>query len=313
MSLKKIVAVIISLLLLIPISKNWISLFISTYEEYKANENKDEETVTIADEVKEEEEDSIVISDKMTDAETQEPVSKKNQESVKSGNSDIVDINDTPLKYIFLSDHNIAICSDASITGETAYLNLTSITIPAKIRINGEVYTVTKINTDAFHNCINLMEIEIPSTITDINVNTFCDKNLEKLTNITVAPDNPSYSSEGGVLYNKNKTKILRVPIGIKGNFEIPKSVTTIGDLAFCFCTGLTNIKIPSKVTAIGYYAFSGCSNLTDITIPKSVAGIGNFAFLGCKNLNVIVDNSKKNVEYNTSTFQGCKSLIWAK
>ena len=116
MSLKKIVAVIISLLLLIPISKNWISLFISTYEEYKANENKDEETVTIADEVKEEEEDSIVISDKMTDAETQEPVSKKNQESVKSGNSDIVDINDTPLKYIFLSDHNIAICSDASIT-----------------------------------------------------------------------------------------------------------------------------------------------------------------------------------------------------
>ena len=37
MSLKKIVAVIISLLLLIPISKNWISLFISTYEEYKAN------------------------------------------------------------------------------------------------------------------------------------------------------------------------------------------------------------------------------------------------------------------------------------
>ena len=405
MSLKKIVAVIISLLLLIPISKNWISLFISTYEEYKANEIQEEKTILIDDEVetidaKEEEDDSPEITDKETDehvsqkdqnklasqnnVETQDPASKKekkqdaheNQEKHKTKKSDIVDVADSPLKFRTLYN------GKANVIEDRSYQNLTSITIPAKIRDNGDVYTVTNINSWVFHYCENLVNIEIPSTITEINLSTLSYRNMKKLTNITVASDNPSYSSAGGVLYNKNKTEILRVPAGIKGHFEIPKSVTTIGKYAFCHCSGLTsitipntvttikdeafydcsnltsiiipesvttienkafsgcfnltNITIPESVTTIGEYAFSNCSSLTSITIPNTVTSIGNDAFLNCSsltsitipksvtyigehafsyctNINIVVENSKKNVDYDISTFQGCKSLKWAK
>jgi hypothetical protein len=57
--------------------------------------------------------------------------------------------------------------------------------------------------------------------------------------------------------------------------------VTSIGDYAFSYCSGLTSVKIPNSVTSIGARAFDGCSGLTltSITIPNSVTSIGEAAF----------------------------------
>jgi hypothetical protein len=46
----------------------------------------------------------------------------------------------------------------------------------------------------------------------------------------------------------------------------IPNSVTSIGDEAFSYCTGLTSITIPNRVTSIGRDAFFGCTGLTSVT-----------------------------------------------
>ncbi len=56
-------------------------------------------------------------------------------------------------------------------------------------------------------------------------------------------------------------------------------SVTSIGEEAFQFCTGLTSIEIPNSITSIGRYAFYECSSLTSIEIPNSVTSIGYHAF----------------------------------
>ena len=56
-------------------------------------------------------------------------------------------------------------------------------------------------------------------------------------------------------------------------------SVTSIGDEAFNYCTGLTSITIPNSVTSIGNSAFYGCTGLTSVTIPNSVTSIGEDAF----------------------------------
>ena len=58
--------------------------------------------------------------------------------------------------------------------------------------------------------------------------------------------------------------------------------VTSIGDNAFCYCTGLTSITLPEGCTTIGNYAFSGCTGLTSITLPNSITTIGSWAFGGC-------------------------------
>ena len=75
--------------------------------------------------------------------------------------------------------------------------------------------------------------------------------------------------------YN-GSAKTVDIPEKING-----KSVTSIGNCAFRYCTSLKSITIPNSVIEIGSSAFSGCSSLTSITIPNSVTSIGNFAFGG--------------------------------
>jgi len=45
----------------------------------------------------------------------------------------------------------------------------------------------------------------------------------------------------------------------------IPNSVTSIGERAFAWCTGLTSITIPDSVTFIAYYTFGCCTALADV------------------------------------------------
>ena len=66
---------------------------------------------------------------------------------------------------------------------------------------------------------------------------------------------------------------------------DIPDSVTSIGDDAFCFCSSLTSVDIPDSVTSIGGFAFYYCTGLTSVDIPGSVTSIGNFAFYDCTGL----------------------------
>lgn len=90
--------------------------------------------------------------------------------------------------------------------------------------------------------------------------------------------------------------------------FNIPGNVTSIGDLAFCGCTSLTNIVIPNNITNIASHTFYMCTSLSSIEIPDSVTSIGSSAFWGCDNLaSVVIGDSVTRIR--SGTFQYCKSL----
>ena len=124
------------------------------------------------------------------------------------------------------------------------------------------------IGSYSFSNCRNLTSITISSSVTNIGDNAFF--NCTSMKSINVDVKNPDYSSEDGVLYNKNKTTLIVAPGG-KSNVTIPNSVTSIGDNAFYGC-GITSITIPNSVTSIGSRAFYNCSNLTTINIDNTKA-----------------------------------------
>ncbi len=88
----------------------------------------------------------------------------------------------------------------------------------------------------------------------------------------------------------------------------IPNSVTSIGGSAFYKCSGLTSVTIPNGVTSISGGAFVGCSSLTSVTIPNSVTSIGNYAFGGCSGLtSVTIPNSVTSI--GGAAFSECSGL----
>jgi hypothetical protein len=189
--------------------------------------------------------------------------------------------------------------------------------------------TFATIGSYAFQDCTSLTGITIPDSVTSIVDDVFLG--CKSLTAINVDAGNNAYSSQDGVLYNKDKTTLRRYPIGKTGAFTVPESVkkiesdafrkctsltsvtipssvTSIGNNAFSECTSLTSVTIPSSVTSIGNNAFSGCTSLTGVTIPNSVTSIGNGAFLACTSLTgITIPNSVTSIGNNA--FSGCKSL----
>jgi hypothetical protein len=155
---------------------------------------------------------------------------------------------------------------------------LTSVIIPD---------SVTSIGSFAFSGCTSLISVTIGNGVIDIEWGAF--EGCEKLASITVGPGNPNYASEGGIVYNKDKTEIVIVPQGLTGNVTIPNSVTIIwgfsGGGAFLNCINLTNVTIPNSVTKIGHGAFYGCTSLASVTIPNSVQEIWAEAFERCTSL----------------------------
>ena len=101
-----------------------------------------------------------------------------------------------------------------------------------------------------------------------------------------------------GIYYNLDReaktAEVTSRPNQYESDVAIPESVTynvvvysvtSIGDGAFRWCSGLTSVTIPNSVTSIGDQAFSRCIGLTSITIGSKVKTIGSLAFTDCLNL----------------------------
>ena len=189
--------------------------------------------------------------------------------------------------------------------------------------------SVKTIGLSAFSGCTALTNVIIPDSVINIGIHAFSETGLTSITipdgvetigdfafhkcsglmSILVGENNKNYSSEDGVLFNKDKTAIIRYPAGNRRDtYIIPDSVTGIEYYAFYGCSNLKNITIPESVSAIGEETFYGCTALTSITIPDGVTSIGNYAFCNCTGLiSVVIPNSVKSI--GDGAFGGCTSL----
>jgi len=167
--------------------------------------------------------------------------------------------------------------------------------------------SVTSIGSSAFKNCSNLTSINLYPNLTSIDSDAFDGCNIQNVK--TTVSDLSTFCNNEVLKLIKDK---LNKPIVLIDEdrkeikeYVIPNGVTSIGNSAFVYCTGLTSVTIPNTVTSIGEEAFMYCTRLASITIPKNISSIGNSAFSGCNSLSSVTIHS----ETIGSWFRGLSSI----
>ncbi len=223
---------------------------------------------------------------------------------------------------------SIELPSCLTILGESAFSDcdhLRMIEIPEKVtKIDDLVFNgctaleritlnegLKKIGKSAFKNCCNLTEIVLPRSLSYLSDAPF--RGCKKLHSIRVDAKNKYYKSEptrrdgnDHVLFNKNKSVLIAYPANSAlVEYEIPDSVVSVCEWAFCESRELSRITIPDSVQEINEGAFSNCQKLNLVTVPDSVTKIDDCAFRGCSSLSCITIPSSVS-EFGWGVFDGC-------
>jgi len=196
---------------------------------------------------------------------------------------------------------SVTIGTNVTLIGDAAFEYcpvLASVTFPDRVAV---------IEGDAFAECSGLTNLVIGAGVTNIQQQAFLG--CTSLLTISVATNNPAFSSVEGVLFNQNQTALFQYPAGSSGtSYAIPNSVTRVEDDAFMGAYSLTSIAIGTNVLSFGDGVFSQCYNLTSVTIPNSVTNLGFSTFFECFSLtNVLIGTGVTTLGFQD--FAYCDSL----
>lgn len=175
-----------------------------------------------------------------------------------------------------------------------------------------------------------LEKVYISKMVKKIEKRTFyCTKFFKEY---IVSEENEYYSSIEGVLYTKNKEKLIHYPQNKKEiNYIMEDEVINIGDMAFSYSKNLKNLTFSNLVEKIGKKSFEHCEKIENIILPRNIKiieekafqfltnlqflilsfnleEIGDMAFYNCINLkSVIIPNKVKKI--GDKAFAKCKNL----
>ena len=152
------------------------------------------------------------------------------------------------------------------------YSQITKLTIPGSIEVDGVSYIVKAIDDRVFSNCYSLDTLIIENGVERIGQNAF---------------------------YNCSNMKSVSLPTSLK----------SIGESSFAECNTITSLVIPEGVKTIGQNAFSWCNNMKLLELPSTLDSIGDYAFRRCYNLSRVVSRIKTPFKISKSVF--CSEDYW--
>lgn len=141
---------------------------------------------------------------------------------------------------------------------------------------------VVRIEKDAFLNCSSLRSIVIPATVSSIVPSAGCTS----LEEISVSGANTAYTSSDGVLLSGDAKSILWFPMGKRGGYALPATVTAVGPYAFRDCS-IEKFVFPAGLTKIGECAFYN-SKVREVVLPSTLKLLPTGVFQKCADLKTV-------------------------
>ncbi len=209
------------------------------------------------------------------------------------------------------SDFQYSVLGDGKveITGYTGSAD--TVEIPSTIAGN----TVTSIKAYAF-SMSRFTHVTIPESVEKIGLGAF--DGCFNLASITVAEGNKNYSSQNGILFDKNKTILIQYPMNLvtprtdasATAYTIPSTVTKIEPYAFYASKWLSKVTIPESVETIGAYAFSNCMQLQGFVIaPENQHYAASLGALYNKDKTQLIQYPLGNTRTTYDVYDGALSI----
>ena len=165
-----------------------------------------------------------------------------------------------------------------SLTDYTVFQNIDNISYGAFGNCGFETIdlsNVTFMESDAFSNCANLVNVTLPQSMTILPNSLFSGcKSLKQITLL----DN--LEEIGSSAFSNTSLESIILPEGLK----------TIGSSAFTN-TLLTEVNFPASLKTIGYEAFAG-TKLKELIIPENVTTVESNIVSGCRQLTALFWNT---------------------
>lgn len=153
--------------------------------------------------------------------------------------------------------------------------------------------SVKKIDYEAFRGCWNLSSIELPNSVTEIGYGIFryCVslKNIKLSESLKEIPSWAFVQSDLESITIPNSVRNIGVSAFEECNklkeIHFGNGLEKIWANAFLCCQSLESVILPEPLLEIGMSAFQGCKNLQFVSIPRTVTTIYNLAFSECPKL----------------------------
>lgn len=188
--------------------------------------------------------------------------------------------------------------------------------------------------TAAFFSTTGLKTVKLGSQTSSITANY-----AQSISEFVVPDDNPYFSCVDGILFNKDKTEIVKCPESkIIGEYTIPETVTKLCDGAFShvnqqmssetfsiICNAnlkelgnsvfseshIKSIDFSAcmELSTLGINTFTNCPYLESMSIPAGIISLGDGFFKNCSNLTTVNIPAGSLTTIGSNAFQGLKNL----
>ncbi len=175
------------------------------------------------------------------------------------------------------------------------------------IRLAG---SITEIGNCALAGCIKLENLKLPEGVSSIGSEIL--DGCSGLKSIEVEPGNESYSSDNGILYNKEKTQLLLIPENFpQETLSISESVTRIEDYAANENRNLRCVYFPESLSYLGRGAFSECVSLKSLVFKGDAPRFGSYNSVNTESITIYCGFSKYGWTEKTENLEYPREKTW--
>ena len=166
------------------------------------------------------------------------------------------------------------------------------------------------ISHEAFANLSNLEKLTLPKSVKTLGSNLF--RLTTSLKHVDVEEGNESFASVDGVLFSKDKTKLIYYPSQKNDeSYKTPKETKELASYSFNKNSYLKRLELNDGLEKIGTFAFADAIKLEEISLPNSLETIERLAFYGNLELKELIlpDNVKNFGKHVMNGLPKLKSL----